>query len=183
MFMDWLTSTLEIVEVRNMNKHQVNVMEFLWRQFVMLLNKLQDVGGSYFEVYRCFDASIELNADLGLSDPWIEINANIIYDTSQWKDLNSKFVVQGYRDLITTNVMSFGKDVWLTVCVAMECIHKFDQIGNDLIENDELSDQTYDTWTVYDVSAYCGGFVSTSVNVRKRSMKKVDQFLIQFCIN
>lgn len=32
--------------------------------------------------------------DLGQHDPWVEVNAYNIHDTSQWKDLNSKFVLQ-----------------------------------------------------------------------------------------
>ncbi|GLJ21298.1 hypothetical protein SUGI_0391310 [Cryptomeria japonica] len=95
--------------------------------------------------------------DLGLHDPWLEINAYNIHDTSQWKDLNSKFVLQVYRDLVATNDLSFGKDVWPAVCAAMEYMQKFDRDGDGLIENDGFPDQTYDTWTVHGVSAYCGG--------------------------
>lgn len=32
--------------------------------------------------------------DLGTHDPWIELNAYNIHDTSRWKDLNPKFVLQ-----------------------------------------------------------------------------------------
>jgi hypothetical protein len=32
--------------------------------------------------------------DLGQHDPWVEVNAYNIHDTSRWKDLNSKFVIQ-----------------------------------------------------------------------------------------
>jgi hypothetical protein len=32
--------------------------------------------------------------DLGQHDPWAEVNAYNIHDTSRWKDLNSKFVLQ-----------------------------------------------------------------------------------------
>ena len=32
--------------------------------------------------------------DLGQHDPWLEVNAYNIHDTSRWKDLNSKFVLQ-----------------------------------------------------------------------------------------
>uniref|UniRef100_A0A0D6QSI8 Non-lysosomal glucosylceramidase n=1 Tax=Araucaria cunninghamii TaxID=56994 RepID=A0A0D6QSI8_ARACU len=95
--------------------------------------------------------------DLGLHDPWIEINAYNIHDTSQWKDLNTKFVLQVYRDLVATDDMSFGKEVWPAVCAAMEYMQQFDRDVDGLIENDGFPDQTYDTWTVHGVSAYCGG--------------------------
>eukprot|EP00897_Mesotaenium_endlicherianum_P001002 jgi/Mesen1/10902/ME000095S10242 len=39
----------------------------------------------------------------------------------------------------------------------METVTKFDRDGDGLIENDGFPDQTYDTWSVHGVSAYCGG--------------------------
>ncbi|CAO2829645.1 unnamed protein product [Amaranthus hypochondriacus] len=94
--------------------------------------------------------------DLGTHDPWKEMNAYNIHDTSKWKDLNPKFVLQVYRDFAATGDMSFGIDVWPSVRAAMEYMEQFDVDGDDLIENDGFPDQTYDTWTVHGVSAYCG---------------------------
>ncbi|XP_028773528.1 non-lysosomal glucosylceramidase [Neltuma alba] len=94
--------------------------------------------------------------DLGTHDPWNEMNAYNIHDTSKWKDLNPKFVLQVYRDFAKTGDMSFGVDVWPAVRTAMEYMDQFDKDGDGLIENDGFPDQTYDTWTVHGVSAYCG---------------------------
>ncbi|KAL1342227.1 hypothetical protein HN51_028797 [Arachis hypogaea] len=94
--------------------------------------------------------------DLGTHDPWREMNAYNIHDTSKWKDLNPKFVLQVYRDFAATGDMSFGVDVWPAVRAAMEYMEQFDRDGDGLIENDGFPDQTYDTWTVHGVSAYCG---------------------------
>lgn len=94
--------------------------------------------------------------DLGTHDPWNEMNAYNIHDTSKWKDLNPKFVLQVYRDFAKTGDMSFGVDVWPAVRTAMEYMDQFDRDGDGLIENDGFPDQTYDTWTVHGVSAYCG---------------------------
>ncbi|KAM3409162.1 hypothetical protein ACQJBY_001871 [Aegilops geniculata] len=94
--------------------------------------------------------------DLGAHDPWHELNAYNIHDTSRWKDLNPKFVLQVYRDFAATDDMSFGRDVWPAVCTAMEYIEQFDRDGDCMIENDGFPDQTYDAWTVLGVSAYCG---------------------------
>ncbi|XP_042517357.1 non-lysosomal glucosylceramidase [Macadamia integrifolia] len=94
--------------------------------------------------------------DLGTHDPWNEMNAYNIHDTSKWKDLNPKFVLQVYRDFAATGDMSFGVDVWPAVCAAMEYMEQFDRDGDGLIENDGFPDQTYDTWTVHGISAYCG---------------------------
>lgn len=95
--------------------------------------------------------------DLGTHDPWHEMNAYNIHDTSKWKDLNPKFVLQVYRDFSATGDMSFGVDVWPSVRAAMEYMTRFDRDNDGLIENDGFPDQTYDAWTVHGVSAYCGG--------------------------
>uniref|UniRef100_A0A0E0EAP4 Non-lysosomal glucosylceramidase n=1 Tax=Oryza meridionalis TaxID=40149 RepID=A0A0E0EAP4_9ORYZ len=94
--------------------------------------------------------------DLGAHDPWHELNAYNIHDTSRWKDLNPKFVLQVYRDFAATGDMTFGKDVWPAVCTAMEYMEQFDHDDDGMIENDGFPDQTYDAWTVRGVSAYCG---------------------------
>ncbi|XP_072955535.1 uncharacterized protein [Typha angustifolia] len=94
--------------------------------------------------------------DLGTHDPWHEMNAYNIHDTSKWKDLNPKFVLQVYRDFAATGDMSFGRDVWPAVCAAMDYMDQFDRDGDGLIENDGFPDQTYDAWTVHGISAYCG---------------------------
>ncbi|TKY51803.1 Non-lysosomal glucosylceramidase [Spatholobus suberectus] len=94
--------------------------------------------------------------DLGTHDPWYEMNAYNIHDTSKWKDLNPKFVLQVYRDFAATGDLQFGVDVWPAVRAAMEYMDQFDRDGDGLIENDGFPDQTYDTWTVHGVSTYCG---------------------------
>lgn len=94
--------------------------------------------------------------DLGTHDPWHEMNAYNIHDTSKWKDLNPKFVLQIYRDFAATGDFSFATDVWPAVCAAIEYMEQFDRDNDCLIENDGFPDQTYDAWTVHGVSAYCG---------------------------
>ncbi|KAL8486818.1 hypothetical protein ACS0TY_023492 [Phlomoides rotata] len=94
--------------------------------------------------------------DLGTHDPWHEMNAYNIHDTSRWKDLNPKFVLQVYRDFAATGDLSFGADVWPAVRAAIEYMDQFDRDNDGLIENDGFPDQTYDAWTVHGVSAYCG---------------------------
>ncbi|KVH90959.1 Beta-glucosidase, GBA2 type [Cynara cardunculus var. scolymus] len=94
--------------------------------------------------------------DLGTHDPWHEMNAYNIHDTSKWKDLNPKFVIQVYRDFAATGDLSFGTEVWPAVCAAMAYMDQFDRDNDCLIENDGFPDQTYDAWTVHGVSAYCG---------------------------
>lgn len=95
--------------------------------------------------------------DIGLNDPWFEMNAYNLFDTDRWKDLNSKFVLQVYRDVVVTGDKSFAKAVWPSVYIAMAFMDQFDKDGDGMIENDGFPDQTYDAWSVRGVSAYCGG--------------------------
>ncbi|XP_058188571.1 uncharacterized protein LOC131306382 [Rhododendron vialii] len=95
--------------------------------------------------------------DIGLNDPWFEVNAYSLYNTDRWKDLNPKFVLQVYRDVVATGDKNFAQAVWPSVYVAIAFMEQFDRDGDGMIENDGFPDQTYDTWSVSGVSAYCGG--------------------------
>jgi non-lysosomal glucosylceramidase len=97
--------------------------------------------------------------DLGWpdEDPWRLVNGYPLHDTSQWKDLNPKFVLQIYRDYVATGDSAFVRDVWPAVELAMANAAQFDRDGDGLIENDGFPDQTYDTWPVTGASAYTGG--------------------------
>ncbi|KAF7802268.1 non-lysosomal glucosylceramidase isoform X1 [Senna tora] len=95
--------------------------------------------------------------DIGVNDPWFEVNGYNIYNTDRWKDLNPKFVLQIYRDVVATGDKKFAKAVWPSVYVAMAYMNQFDKDGDGMIENDDFPDQTYDTWSVSGVSAYSGG--------------------------
>lgn len=95
--------------------------------------------------------------DIGLNDPWFEVNAYNFYNTDRWKDLNSKFVLQVYRDMIATGDKAFAIAVWPSVYIAMAYMDQFDKDGDGMIENEGYPDQTYDAWTVNGVSTYCGG--------------------------
>ncbi|GKV12410.1 hypothetical protein SLEP1_g23552 [Rubroshorea leprosula] len=95
--------------------------------------------------------------DIGLNDPWFEVNAYNLFYTDNWKDLNSKFVLQVYRDFIATGDKNFAIAVWPSVYTAMAFLDQFDKDGDGMIENEGFPDQTYDAWSVTGVSAYCGG--------------------------
>ncbi|CAK7357173.1 unnamed protein product [Dovyalis caffra] len=95
--------------------------------------------------------------DIGIYDPWFEVNAYNLHNTDRWKDLNPKFVLQAYRDVVATGDKKFAEAVWPSVYVAMAYMDQFDKDGDGMIENDGFPDQTYDTWSLSGVSAYCGG--------------------------
>jgi non-lysosomal glucosylceramidase len=95
--------------------------------------------------------------DLGLHDPWFKVNAYTLHNTDRWKDLNPKFVLQVYRDVVATGDKSFARAVWPSVYMAMAYMEQFDKDKDGMIENEDFPDQTYDVWSMAGVSAYCGG--------------------------
>lgn len=95
--------------------------------------------------------------DIGMIDPWFDVNFYNIFNTDQWKDLNPKFVLQVYRDVVATGDKNFTRAVWPSVYIAMAFMEQFDKDGDGMIENEGFPDQTYDTWSVSGVSAYSGG--------------------------
>jgi non-lysosomal glucosylceramidase len=98
--------------------------------------------------------------DLGVpeGDPFVLVNEPGWQDTNDWKDLNSKFVLMVYRDYVLTGKTDkqFLRDMWPAVQLAMKYLEQFDH-GSGIPENSGYPDQTYDSWIVRGVSAYCGG--------------------------
>lgn len=97
--------------------------------------------------------------DLGAptEDPWRKLNAYNAQDVGRWKDLNTKFVLQVYRDYLITRDKAFLEEVRGPVDEAMDYMLQFDRDGDGLIENEGFPDQTYDTWPAEGPSAYSGG--------------------------
>ena len=99
--------------------------------------------------------------DLGVpkEDPFFQVNQFNWQNTSDWKDLNSKFVLMIWRDFVLTgsNDTKFLETTWPAVDEAMRHLRQYDRNGDGLPENDGFPDQTYDEWIVTGESAYCGG--------------------------
>ena len=98
--------------------------------------------------------------DLGVpeGDPFISVNEPGWQDTNDWKDLNSKFVLMVYRDYVLTGRKdnAFLREMYPAMKEAIAYLRQFDR-GSGVPENSGYPDQTYDSWTVRGVSAYCGG--------------------------
>ena len=98
--------------------------------------------------------------DLGVpeGDPFISVNEPGWQDTNDWKDLNSKFILMIYRDYVLTGRKdtAFLRETWPAVQQAVAYLRQFDH-GGGIPENGGYPDQTYDSWVVRGVSAYCGG--------------------------
>jgi non-lysosomal glucosylceramidase len=99
--------------------------------------------------------------DLGspVEDPFILPNQYNFQSVSDWKDLNSKYVLMVWRDYVMSgsNDKAFLQYNYNAVKQAMQFLRRFDKDNDGLIENDGYPDQTYDTWSARGESSYTGG--------------------------
>lgn len=97
--------------------------------------------------------------DLGVpeGDPFFSVNEPGWQDTNDWKDLNTKFVLMVYRDYVLTGRTdkAFLNEMWPAMKEALAYLQQFDR-GSGIPENSGYPDQTYDSWVVNGISAYCG---------------------------
>ena len=98
--------------------------------------------------------------DLGspIEDPIRRVNQYNWQNVTVWKDLNSKFVLQVYRDFALTGEIDLGflRYCWPAVKAALDYLKKFDTQGDGLPQNEGIPDQTYDNWRMRGTSAYRG---------------------------
>ncbi len=97
--------------------------------------------------------------DLGgpAEDPWRRVNLYNWQNINIWKDLNSKFVLQLWRDYVFTGDKSLVHDCWPAAVQALDYLRAFDRDQDGLPDHDGVPDQTYDTWPMQGDSAYSGG--------------------------
>ena len=127
--------------------------------------------------------------DLGVpeGDPFVLVNEPGWQDTNDWKDLNSKFVLMVYRDYVLTGKTDkqFLAEMWPSVQIAMKYLEQFDH-GGGIPENSGYPDQTYDSWVVRGVSAYCGGLWLAALRASEETARtlgetqKADEYHSQF---
>ncbi len=98
--------------------------------------------------------------DLGApaEDPILRVNQYNYQNVTVWKDLNTKFVLQVYRDYVLTGKKdaAFLRYCWPAVKSALDYLKKFDTKDNGIPQNEGIPDQTYDNWRMRGTSAYCG---------------------------
>ncbi len=89
-------------------------------------------------------------------------------DTTDWKDLNSKFVLMVYRDWALSGKQdaAFLNYCWSSVKIAMNKVRGQDT-DNDGLPNSDGTDQTYDTMELQGNTAYCGGLFLAACEAAK----------------
>lgn len=115
--------------------------------------------------------------DLGApqEDPVVNSNQYNYQDVSNWRDLNSKYVLMIWRDYALTGSKdeAFLRDSWPAVQQAMEHLKQYDSDGDGLIENGGFPDQTYDDWTATGESAYTGSLYLAALKATTRIAEKM----------
>jgi non-lysosomal glucosylceramidase len=127
-----------------------------WPEQGLWVWKTQQTGDSVLHKRKKIGA---VPHDLGVpeGDPFISVNEPGWQDTNDWKDLNSKFVLMVYRDFILTGKkdQAFLRELWPAMKEAITYLQQFDR-GDGIPANSGYPDQTYDSWVVNGISAYCG---------------------------
>lgn len=113
--------------------------------------------------------------DLGspTEDPFILANQYNYQSVSDWKDLNSKYVLMVWRDYALTGHKdtAFLRYNFASVKMAMDYLKRYDKNGDGLIENDGYPDQTYDNWTALGESAYSGSLYLAALRAAEEMSK------------
>lgn len=115
--------------------------------------------------------------DLGTpnEDPVLNPNQYNYQDVSNWRDLNSKYVLMIWRDYQLTGATddAFLRYSWPAVKQAMEHLRQYDTNGDGLIENGGFPDQTYDDWIADGESAYSGSLYLAALKATARIADKM----------
>ncbi len=115
--------------------------------------------------------------DLGspFEDPVVNPNQYNYQDVSNWRDLNSKYVLMIWRDYALTGAKDDGflRASWSAVKQAMEHLKQYDTDGDGLIENGGFPDQTYDDWIASGESAYTGSLYLAALKATARMAERL----------
>jgi non-lysosomal glucosylceramidase len=138
--------------------------------------KTQHTGRLSFRVRKAKGA---VPHDLGVpdEDPFFQFNQFNWQDTSNWRDLNSKFVLMVWRDFQLTGGTDrlFLKRTWPAVQESLQHLRQYDVDGDGLIESDGFPDQTYDEWIVRGASAYSGGLYLAALRAAEEIGRQLSQ--------
>jgi non-lysosomal glucosylceramidase len=145
-----------------------NPQRYLWLWKVMHENK-------FFTLERKVAGAVPHDLGAPAEDPFVNVNQYNYQDVSNWRDLNSKFVLMIWRDYVYTGSKdaTFLHYVWNSVKAAMEHLRQYDTDDDGLIENGGFPDQTYDDWIASGESAYSAGLYLAALRATTEIALKV----------
>ena len=117
--------------------------------------------------------------DLGspTEDPFVNVNQYNYQDVSNWRDLNSKYVLMIWRDYVWSGSKddNFLRYTWSAIKQAMEHLRQYDTDGDGLIKNGGFPDQTYDNWVARGESAYSGSLYLAALRATTEMARKLGE--------
>jgi len=117
--------------------------------------------------------------DLGspTEDPFVNVNQYNYQDVSNWRDLNSKYVLMVWRDYAFSDSKDadFLRYTWDAVRMAMAHLRQYDKNGDGLIENGGFPDQTYDNWIARGESSYSGSLYLAALRATAEIARKLGE--------
>ncbi|MGD0731001.1 MAG: non-lysosomal glucosylceramidase [Terracidiphilus sp.] len=117
--------------------------------------------------------------DLGSpgEDPVVNPSQYNYQDVTNWRDMNSKYVLMIWRDYFLTGSKddAFLRYSWPAIKQAMEHLKQYDTDGDGLIENGGFPDQTYDDWIATGESAYTGSLYLAALKATARIAQKMGE--------
>ncbi|MEJ2008156.1 MAG: non-lysosomal glucosylceramidase [Acidobacteriota bacterium] len=121
-------------------------------------HQYQQIGWNHRIAPRKTAGSLPHDLGSPVEDPIYRVNQYNYQDITVWKDLNSKYVLQVWRDYKLTggDDEAFLKYCWPSVKEALDYLKRFDTAGDGIPQNQGIPDQTYDDWPMRGTSAYCG---------------------------
>lgn len=115
--------------------------------------------------------------DLGspAEDAFVKVNQYNYQDVSNWRDLNSKYVLMVWRDYVMSGRTDaeFLRYTWSAVKQAMEHLRQYDTDGDGMIKNGGFPDQTYDNWIARGESAYSGSLYLAALRATTEIARKL----------
>ena len=120
------------------------------------------------------DVALDLGGPRG--DPIRTVNQFHWINPTLFKDKPSQFVLMIYRDYQLTGGrdVSFLRHCWPGVKAALDHLKEFDTKGNGLPQNQNMPDQTYDTWRMRGSSAYCGSLWLAALKAAVKMAEKLE---------
>ncbi len=136
------------------------------------LSEVRRIGWSHQPAPRKNAGALPHDLGAPLENPLLAVNAYAWQDVNVWKDLNTKFVLQVWRDYDLSRRgaadSAFLRQTWPAVKQALNYLTRFDTAGDGIPQNGGIPDQTYDVWPMRGDSAYCGSLWLASLKAAVR---------------
>lgn len=161
------------IEKQEIREYTDTVPESNPQQYIWLWKSLRE--NRLVEYTRKVPGAVPHDLGNPQEDPVVNSNQYNYQDVSNWRDLNSKYVLMVWRDYVLTGSKDedFLRYSWSAVKQAMEHLKQYDTDGDGLIENGGFPDQTYDDWTASGESAYTGSLYLAALKATARMADKL----------